>query len=337
MTTHLPQAAYPSTRMRRNRLTDWRRRLTRQTNLCVDDLILAMVVHDGDEARIPVASMPGTFRYSRTEAVKVAMECQALGIPMIAVFPFINPALKNATGDEALNPHGLVPEVVAAMKAAAPNVGIMTDVALDPFTDHGHDGLIDDDGMMLNDATIELLVAQAIVEARAGADVVAPSDMTDGRVGAIRKGLDAAGFEDVAIMSYAAKYASAFYGPYRDAIGSKGALKGDKKTYQMDPANRDEALREVALDIGEGADMVMVKPGMPYLDIVARVKDGFGVPTFAFQVSGEYAMMEAAIANGWLDGERVRMEALMCFKRAGADGIITYWALEAAKRLQGGH
>jgi porphobilinogen synthase len=333
MTNHLPTAAFPTTRLRRNRLTDWRRRLTRQHTLGVDDLILAMVVHDGDEARIPVASMPGTFRYSRSEAVKVAVEAQALGIPMIAVFPFIDASLKNATGDEALNPNGLVPEVVAAMKAGAPNVGIMTDVALDPFTDHGHDGLIDDEGMMLNDATIERLVAQAIVEARAGADVVAPSDMTDGRVGAIRAGLDGAGFQDVAIMSYAAKYASAFYGPYRDAIGSKGALKGDKKTYQMDPGNSDEALREVALDIAEGADMVMVKPGMPYLDIVRRVKDAFGVPTFAFQVSGEYAMMEAAIANGWLDGERVRMEALMCVKRAGADGIITYWALEAARRL----
>jgi porphobilinogen synthase len=335
MTTHLPQAAFPTTRMRRNRLTDWRRRLTRQNELSVNDLILAMVVHDGEEARIPVASMPGTFRYSRSEAVKVALEAQSLGIPLIAVFPFIDPALKNAEGTQALNPHGLVPEVVVAMKAAAPNVGIMTDVALDPFTDHGHDGLIDDDGMMLNDPTIERLVAQAIVEARAGADIVAPSDMTDGRVGAIRRGLDEAGFQDVAIMSYAAKYASAFYGPYRDAIGSKGALKGDKKTYQMDPGNSDEALREVALDIGEGADMVMVKPGMPYLDIIRRVKDSFGVPTFAFQVSGEYAMLEAAIANGWLDGERVRMEALICFKRAGADGIITYWALEAAQRLSG--
>jgi porphobilinogen synthase len=334
MTAYLPQAAFPSTRLRRNRLTDWRRRLTRENELSVNDLILAMVVHDGEEPRIPVASMPGTFRYSRAEAVKVALEAQSLGIPLIAVFPFIDPALKTADGVEALNPKGLVPEVVAAMKAAAPGIGIMTDVALDPFTDHGHDGLIDDDGMMLNDPTIERLVAQAIVEARAGADIVAPSDMTDGRVGAIRAGLDQAGFQDVAIMSYAAKYASAFYGPYRDAIGSKGALKGDKKTYQMDPGNSDEALHEVALDIAEGADMVMVKPGMPYLDIVRRVKDAFGVPTYAFQVSGEYAMLEAAIANGWLDGERVRMEALMCFKRAGADGIITYWALEAAKRLK---
>jgi porphobilinogen synthase len=300
--------------MRRNRLTDWRRRLTRETQLSVNDLILAMVVHDGTESRIPVASMPGTFRYSRTEAVAVAQEAESLGIPMIAVFPFIDPALKNGEGTEAFNPKGLVPEVIASMKAAAPNVGLMTDVALDPFTDHGHDGLIDDAGTMLNDATIEALVRQAVLEAQSGADVVAPSDMTDGRIGA-------------------AKYASAFYGPYRDAIGSKGALKGDKKTYQMDPGNSDEALREVALDIAEGADMVMVKPGMPYLDIVRRVKESFGVPTYAFQVSGEYAMMEAAIANGWLDGERVRMEALSCFKRAGADGIITYWAMEAAKRL----
>jgi porphobilinogen synthase len=334
MTTYLPTAAFPSTRMRRNRLSDWRRRLVREHTLSVDDLILAMVVHDGTEPRIPVASMPGTFRYSRAEAVNIAIEAQALGIPMIAIFPFIDSALKDGTGSEALNPRGLIPEVIAAMKAGAPEIGIMTDVALDPFTDHGHDGLIDDDGMMLNDITIERLVAQAIVEARAGADVVAPSDMTDGRVGAIRVGLDAAGFQDVAIMSYAAKYASAFYGPYRDAIGSKGALKGDKKTYQMDPGNRDEALREVALDIAEGADMVMVKPGMPYLDIVHKIKVAFGVPTFAFQVSGEYAMLEAAIANGWLDGSRVRLEALTCFKRAGADGIITYWALEAARALQ---
>lgn len=319
--------------MRRNRLSDWRRRLTRQHVLTTNDLILAMVVHDGPEARIPVASMPGTFRYSLTEAVTVAVEAQKLGIPLIAVFPFIDPSLKSAAGHEALNDEGLIPRVVRAMKAAAPKIGIMTDVALDPFTDHGHDGLIDDDGMMLNDPTIEVLAAQAVVEAQAGADIVAPSDMTDGRVGAIRAALDKAGFQDVAIMSYAAKYASAFYGPYRDAIGSSGALKGDKKTYQMDPGNADEALREVALDIAEGADMVMVKPGMPYLDILARVKATFGVPTFAFQVSGEYAMLEAAIAQGWLDGDRVRMEALMCFKRAGADGIITYWALEAAKRL----
>jgi porphobilinogen synthase len=334
MASHLPHASYPATRMRRNRLSDWRRRLTRETQLSVNDLIFAMVIHDGPEPRIPVASMPGTFRYSRSEAIVVAREAEALGIPLIAVFPFIDPALKTADGGEALNRDGLVPQTVRAMKLAAPGIGIMTDVALDPFTDHGHDGLIDEGGMMLNDPTIERLVAQAVVEAEAGADIVAPSDMTDGRVGAIRRGLDSAGFPDVAIMSYAAKYASAFYGPYRDAIGSKGALKGDKQTYQMDPGNTAEALREVALDIAEGADLVMVKPGMPYLDIVRAVKESFGVPTIAFQVSGEYAMLEAAIANGWLDGERVRMEALACFKRAGADGIITYWALEAARRLR---
>ncbi|MCU0881265.1 MAG: porphobilinogen synthase [Hyphomonadaceae bacterium] len=333
MTAYLPPARFPATRLRRNRATDWQRRLTRETTLSVNDLILAMVVHDGAEPEIPVASMPGSLRYNVARAAEVAAEAQSLGIPMIAVFPNINPALKTADGAEALNPAGLVPAAVAAMKAAAPGIGIMTDVALDPFTDHGHDGLIDDDGMMLNDETIALLCQQAVLEARAGADVVAPSDMTDGRIGLIRAALDEAGFADVSIMSYAAKYASAFYGPYRDAIGSKGALKGDKKTYQMDPANSDEALREVAMDLAEGADMVMVKPGMPYLDIIRRVKDAFGAPTYAFQVSGEYAMMEAAIANGWLDGARVRMEALTCFKRAGADGIITYRALEAARQL----
>jgi porphobilinogen synthase len=333
MTPHLPFSPFPGTRLRRNRRTDWQRRLTRETTLSVNDLILAMVVHDGSEPEIPVASMPGSKRYSVARAAEVAAEAASLGIPMIAVFPNIDPSLKTADGAEALNPEGLVPEAIKAMKQAAPGIGLMTDVALDPFTDHGHDGLIDDDGVMLNDVTVERLCAQAVLEAEAGADVVAPSDMTDGRIGLIRAALDAAGHHDVAIMSYAAKYASAFYGPYRDAIGSKGALKGDKNTYQMDPANSDEALREVAIDLAEGADMVMVKPGMPYLDIIARVKAAFGAPTYAFQVSGEYAMMEAAIANGWLDGQRVRMEALACFKRAGADGIITYWALEAARRL----
>jgi porphobilinogen synthase len=336
MTNFLPPASFPATRLRRNRRTDWQRRLTQETAVSVNDLILAMVVHDGEEAEIPVASMPGSSRYSIARAAEIAVEAQALGIPMIAVFPNINPAKKTADGAEALNPNGLIPTAVKAMKAAAPGIGIMTDVALDPFTDHGHDGLIDDDGVMLNDPTIEALCKQAVLEARAGADVVAPSDMTDGRIGAIRAALDEAGFADVAIMSYAAKYASAFYGPYRDAIGSSGALKGDKKTYQMDPGNSDEAIREVAMDLAEGADMVMVKPGMPYLDIIRRVKDAFGAPTYAFQVSGEYAMMEAAIANGWLDGSRVRMEALACFKRAGADGIITYWALQAARLLKAG-
>lgn len=330
MTIHAP---YPAGRPRRTRMTDWRRRLVRETTLTPDDLILGMIVHDGSEPRVPVPSMPGVFRLNVDEAAKVAAEAQALGIPAISVFPHINAALKTADGAEALNPNGLVPNAIAAMKAAAPNVGIMCDVALDPFTDHGHDGLIDDDGVMLNDATIAVLVEQARVLARAGADILGPSDMTDGRVGALRTALEADGHPDVLIMAYAAKYASAFYGPYRDAIGSKGALKGDKKTYQMDPGNAAEALREVALDLAEGADLILVKPGMPYLDVVARVKDAFAVPTYVFQVSGEYAMLEAAIANGWLDGSRVRLEALACFKRAGADGVITYGALEAARAL----
>jgi porphobilinogen synthase len=330
MTIHAP---YPAGRPRRTRMTDWRRRLVRETTLTPDDLILGMIVHDGSEPRVPVPSMPGVFRLNVDEAAKVAAEAQALGVPAISVFPHINAGLKTADGAEALNPNGLVPNAIAAMKAAAPNVGIMCDVALDPFTDHGHDGLIDDDGVMLNDATIAALVEQARVLARAGADILGPSDMTDGRVGALRTALEADGHADVLIMAYAAKYASAFYGPYRDAIGSKGALKGDKKTYQMDPGNAAEALREVALDLAEGADLILVKPGMPYLDVVARVKDAFAVPTYAFQVSGEYAMLEAAIANGWLDGSRVRLEALACFKRAGADGVITYGALEAARAL----
>ena len=330
MTIHAP---YPAGRPRRTRMTDWRRRLVRETTLTPDDLILGMIVHDGSEPRVPVPSMPGVFRLNVAEAAKVAAEAQALGVPAISVFPHINAALKTADGAEALNPNGLVPNAIAAMKAAAPNVGIMCDVALDPFTDHGHDGLIDDDGVMLNDATIAVLVEQARVLARAGADILGPSDMTDGRVGAVRTALEADGHPDVLIMAYAAKYASAFYGPYRDAIGSKGALKGDKKTYQMDPGNAAEALREVALDLAEGADLILVKPGMPYLDVVARVKDAFAVPTYVFQVSGEYAMLEAAIANGWLDGSRVRLEALACFKRAGADGVITYGALEAARAL----
>jgi porphobilinogen synthase len=314
-------------------MADWRRRLVRETTLTPDDLILGMIVHDGAEPRVPVPSMPGVFRLNVEEAARVAAEAQALGVPAISVFPHINAGLKTADGAEALNPNGLVPNAIAAMKAAAPNVGIMCDVALDPFTDHGHDGLIDEAGLMLNDATIAVLVEQARVLARAGADILGPSDMTDGRVGALRTALEADGHPDVLIMAYAAKYASAFYGPYRDAIGSKGALKGDKKTYQMDPGNAAEALREVALDLAEGADLILVKPGMPYLDVVARVKDAFAVPTYAFQVSGEYAMLEAAIANGWLDGSRVRLEALACFKRAGADGVITYGALEAARAL----
>jgi len=320
------------------RQNNWVRRLTRETQLSVDDLIWAVVVHEGSEDEIPVAAMPGTARYSVSAAARAAKRAQDLGIPAIAVFPFIDSAKKDASGKEALNANGLVCNAVRAMKDAAPNVGIMVDVALDPFTDHGHDGLLKD-GRIANDETVKVLVEQAIVQTRAGADIVAPSDMMDGRVGAIRAGLDGAGFQDAMIMSYAAKYASAFYGPYREAIGSgklgSGVEKnpGDKRTYQMDAGNTDEAIREVAMDIAEGADMVMVKPGMPYLDIVARVKAEFGVPTYAFQVSGEYAMIKAATQNGWLDENRAILESLTSFKRAGADGVITYFAPKAAELL----
>ncbi len=329
---------YPSSRPRRLRQADWVRRLTREHRLSVDDLIWAMVVHEGSEDEIPVAAMPGTARFSIRAAANAAKRAQKLGIPAIAVFPFIDSAKKDPSGKEALNDKGLVCNAVRAMKDAAPDVGIMVDVALDPFTDHGHDGLLKD-GRIVNDDSVKMLVEQAIVQTRAGADIVAPSDMMDGRVGAIRAGLDSADFQDTLIMSYAAKYASAFYGPYREAIGSgklgAGAVAnpGDKRTYQMDFANTDEAIREVAMDIAEGADMVMVKPGMPYLDIVARVKAEFGVPTYAFQVSGEYAMIKAATQNGWLDEDRAILESLTAFKRAGADGIITYFAPKAAELL----
>lgn len=320
--------------MRRNRKSDWTRRLVRETELGINNLILSMIVHDGSGPNQAIASMPNVVRHNFDSAVNTAIEAQNLGIPLIAIFPHISAEKKDETGSEAINPNGLIATLVKAIKQTAPNIGIMCDVALDPYTSHGHDGLIDENGYMLNDETSELLVKQALLYADVGADVVAPSDMCDGRVGAIRAALEAQGHHNTQIMSYAAKYASAFYGPYRDAIGSKGALVGDKKTYQMDIMNSDEALREVALDISEGADMVMVKPGMPYLDIIARIKTEFKVPTFAFQVSGEYAMIEAAVQNGWLDGDKARLEALMCFRRAGADGIITYWALEAAKILR---
>ena len=326
-----PLAAFPALRPRRLRQADWIRRLVRETTVAPSDLIWAMILHDG-EARAPVPSMPGVERLSVTEAAKAAVEARALGIPAIAVFPYIDGALKDARGSEATNPTGLVCRAVQAMKAAAPEVGIMCDVALDPFTDHGHDGLIED-GRILNDASVERLVEQALVQARAGCDIIAPSDMMDGRVGAIRGALEGAGLQDVMIMAYAAKYASAFYGPYRDAIGSAKALSGDKKTYQMDPGNTDEALREVALDIAEGADMVMVKPGMPYLDIARRVVETFAMPTFAFQVSGEYAMLMAAAKNGWLDEERAILESLQAFKRAGCAGVISYFAPRAARLL----
>lgn len=320
-------------RPRRNRKSEWSRRLVREKNLSVNDLILSMIVHDKDAPNEEIVSMPGIVRHNFESAINTAIEAEKLGIPAIAIFPNISAQFKSDNGEEALNPDGLIPRLVKAMKKAAPNIGIMCDVALDPYTTHGHDGIIDEDGYMLNDETVEMLVNQAVLQAKSGADIVAPSDMCDGRIGEIREALEEAGHINTQIMSYAAKYASAFYGPYRDAIGSKGALKGDKKTYQMDPLNGDEAEYEVALDIEEGADLLLIKPGLPYLDIIYRIKSQFARPTYAFQVSGEYAMLEAAIANGWLDGNRARLEALQCFKRAGADGIITYWALEAAKVL----
>jgi len=335
--TNAPLAAYPALRMRRLRQADWIRRLTRETVLTPNDLIWSMVVHEG-EGEVPVGSMPGISRLSVKDAAAAAKEAKALGIPAIAVFPHIDGAKKDATGKLAADPDGVVCRAVKAMKDAAPEVGIMCDVALDPFTDHGHDGLLQD-GRIMNDATIEALVAQALVQAKAGCDILAPSDMMDGRVGALRTALEREGLQDVMIMSYAAKYASAFYGPYREAIGSgklgTGSVDnpGDKKTYQMDSANHAEALREVALDIAEGADMVMVKPGMPYLDIVRQVVDAFQLPTYAFQVSGEYAMIMAAAQNGWLDEERAILESLGAFKRAGAAGIISYFAPRAARML----
>src|SRR5580704_3131116 len=336
--TRAPLAPYPALRLRRLRQADWIRRLVRESTVTPNDLIWALVVHDGKEGRIPVAAMPGTERLSVKEAAKAALEARDLGIPAIAVFPHIDGARKDAEGSAAGDPNGLVADAIKAMKDAAPEVGIMCDVALDPFTDHGHDGVLAG-GRILNDATIERLVEQGMMQALAGCDILAPSDMMDGRVGALRAALETAGRHDVMIMSYAAKYASAFYGPYREAIGSgklgTGAVDNpaDKKTYQMDLGNSDEALREVALDIAEGADMVMVKPGLPYLDVVRRVVEAFALPTFAFQVSGEYAMIMAAAQNGWLDEERAILESLQAFKRAGCAGIITYFAPVAATML----
>jgi porphobilinogen synthase len=330
--TKAPIAPYPALRPRRLRQADWIRRLVRETSLQPSDLIWSMVVHDGAEDRIAVASMPGVDRYSVKEAARAAVQARDLGIPAIAVFPYIDGDKKDARGSMASDPNGLIARAVKAMKDAAPEVGIMCDVALDPFTDHGHDGLIEN-GRILNDPTIERLVEQGLMQAAAGADILAPSDMMDGRVAALRAALEGAGHQDVIIMAYAAKYASAFYGPYREAIGSAKALQGDKRTYQMDPANTEEALREVAMDIAEGADMVMVKPGMPYLDIVRRVVEAFAMPTFAYQVSGEYAMLMAAAQNGWIEEERAILETLTSFKRAGCAGIITYFAPRAAKLL----
>lgn len=326
---------FPAIRMRRNRAQNWSRRLVQENALSVNDLIWPVFVTAGENVREPVPSMPGVHRLSVDQIVKAAVEAVELGIPVIAPFPVTDPNKKTAKGEEALNPDNLVCQAVRAIKAELGDaLGIMTDVALDPYTDHGHDGLLEGD-VILNDESLEILCKQAVNQADAGCDIIAPSDMMDGRIGAIRSALDTAGHTSVQIMAYAAKYASAFYGPFRDAVGSGGALKGDKRTYQMDPGNSDEALREVALDLAEGADMVMVKPGMPYLDICQQVKNEFGAPTFAYQVSGEYAMLMAAIENGWLDRDKVIVEALTAFKRAGCDGILTYFAPHAAKLLNG--
>jgi len=320
-------------RMRRNRQTDWSRRLVRESALSVDDLIWPIFLVAGNGVRQPVEAMPGVDRLSIDVAVEAAKRAAALGIPAIALFPNTDPALRDEAGSEALNPDNLVCSACRAIKAAVPEVGLVTDVALDPYTSHGHDGLMVGDEIV-NDASVEQLMVQALIQAEAGADVIAPSDMMDGRIGAIRRALDAKGFANTQIMAYSAKYASAFYGPFRDAIGTSATLKGDKRTYQMDPGNGDEALREAELDIAEGADMIMVKPGLPYLDIVWRAKEAFRMPTFAYQVSGEYAMIQAAARNGWIDGDRAMMESLLAFKRAGADGMLTYFAPMAAERLR---
>ncbi|MFK8251408.1 porphobilinogen synthase [Ancylobacter terrae] len=323
-------------RPRRNRKSEWARSLVRENTLTVADLIWPIFVMDGEGARAPVSSMPGVERLTVDEAVREAERAAKLRIPALALFPYTNPDERTPDGREALNRDNLVCRTLRAIKAAVPEIGLITDVALDPYTSHGHDGLLSEDGRILNDETVAVLIEQSLVQADSGADVIAPSDMMDGRVGAIRGALDRFGHQDAQILAYSAKYASAFYGPFRDAVGSNGCLKGDKRTYQMDPANTDEALREAMLDIEEGADMLMVKPGMPYLDVLARLKDTFGLPTFAYQVSGEYAMIEAAARNGWLDGEKAMMESLMAFKRAGADGILTYFAPRVAERLARG-
>jgi porphobilinogen synthase len=322
-------------RPRRLRRADWSRRLVRETTLTVDDLIWPIFIIEGEGRREPVGSMPLVERLSVDEAVRAAVRARDLGIPALALFPNTDPALRDEAGAEAFNPDNLVCRAVRAIRKAAPEIGVMTDVALDPYTSHGHDGLMRGEEI-LNDETVEALIRQALNQARAGCDIVAPSDMMDGRIGAIRAALDAEGFQQVQIMAYAAKYASAFYGPFREAVGSGGLLRGDKRTYQMDPANSDEALREVALDLEQGADMVMVKPGLPYLDICRRVKDEFGAPTFAYQVSGEYAMIMAAVERGWLDHEKAMIESLLAFKRAGCDGVLTYFAPFVAEKLARG-
>jgi len=327
---------FPAIRMRRMRRDSFSRALMRENTVTVDDLIYPVFVVEGANRREPVTTMPGVDRISIDNLLKVAEECVKLGIPVLSLFPNIDPSLKTNDGVEATNPEGLIPRAVRELKKNFPELGIMTDVALDPYTSHGQDGTVDEKGSILNDETTEMLVRQALCQAEAGVDVVGPSDMMDGRIGVMRKTFEDKGLIHTRIMAYSAKYASAFYGPFRDAVGSAAALgKADKFTYQMDPANTNEALREVALDLAEGADMVMVKPGMPYLDIVRRVKDEFKVPTYAYQVSGEYAMLKAAALNGWLDHDKVMMESMMAFKRAGADGVLTYFALDIARKLKG--
>ena len=326
-------APFPLSRPRRLRASAWIRTMVAESRLAPADLIWPIFVREGEGVGEPVASLPGVERLSVDRAVAAAGEAAALGIPCIALFPFTELADKNPGATEAWNPDNLVCRATRAIKAAHPGLGVLLDVALDPYNSEGHDGLVRD-GLVLNDETLEALERQALVQAEAGADILGPSDMMDGRVGALRRALEANGHSGVTIMSYAAKYASAFYGPFRDAVGATGALKGDKKTYQMDPANSDEALREVAADLAEGADMVMVKPGLPYLDVCRRVKESFGAPTFAYQVSGEYAMIEAAAGHGWIDGERAMMESLIAFKRAGCDGVLTYFAPRVARLLQ---
>ncbi|WP_010588097.1 porphobilinogen synthase [Schlesneria paludicola] len=329
-----PSGQFPQTRLRRNRRHDWSRRLVRENQLTVDDLIWPVFVQEGTGKRTPISSMPGVERLSIDLLVEAVTNAAKLKIPAVAIFPATDPALKNEDATEAVNPNNLVCRAVRAIKAAKLDLGVICDVALDPYTSHGQDGLVRE-GYVVNDETLEMLCQQAVVQAQAGCDVIAPSDMMDGRIGAVRRALDQAGFDHVQLLAYSAKYASAFYGPFRDAVGSATSLgQGDKRTYQMDPANTDESLREVALDIAEGADMIMVKPGMPYLDIVRRVKDTFGIPTFAYQVSGEYAMIAAAAQNGWLDRRKAMLESLLAFKRAGADGVLTYFAVETAELLQ---
>ena len=337
MRAMIPTRSHPATRPRRLRRDDFSRRLVRENTLAPDNLIYPVFVHEGSARRHAVASMPGVERLSLDLLYPVAERCLELRVPVLALFPVIEPELKTPDGRIAADPDGLVPRVVRELKRRFPELGLLTDVALDPYTSHGQDGVIDDSGYVLNDPTIEILVEQALVQAQAGVDIVAPSDMMDGRIGAIRTALETAGSIHTRIMAYSAKYASAFYGPFRDAVGSAANLqKGNKKTYQMDPANSDEALHEVALDLQEGADMVMVKPGMPYLDIVRRVKEAFACPTFVYQVSGEYAMLKAAAGNGWLDERAVALESLLAMRRAGADGVLTYFALDAAAWLKEG-